>query len=388
MTPPEGGALRASTSRGNPGWLAARYLHLLHEADVALDGRRPWDLRVHDARLWRRIALTGTRGLGDAYVDGWWDVERLDLLFARLIEARADRRAWNLPRRALRLAHRVANHQTVTRAREVGTRHYDLDPRLYAAMLDKRMVYTCAYWARATTLDQAQEDKLELVCRKLQLEPGMRVLDVGCGWGSFARYVAERHGAHVVGVTISRQQAEHARLACAGLPVEIRDQDYRLVDERFDRIVSLGMFEHVGSRNYATYMQKLRDCLVSDGLCVLQTVGLPDDGPGMDPWVTHHIFPNSQVPSAARLVQAVQNRLRIEDWHCFGPDYIRTLRAWHGNFRDAWPRLRELFEPRFFRLWSYYLLMFAGVFRARGLDLWQLVLAAPGRTAAYRRPLV
>lgn len=370
-----------------PTLLAAGYARLLDGAGIRVNGACDWDMRVKDARLWRRIALHGTLGLGDAYVDGWWDAARLDEFFTRLIRCRVDRQLWNLPKRILGIVAALGNLQNIRRARQVGETHYDLNNDLYRAMLGERMVYTCAYWRNATTLDRAQEDKLELVCRKLALEPGMKVLDIGCGWGSFARFAAERYGAEVVGVTIAADQAALARQLCAGLPVDIRVQDYREVEGSFDRVVSLGMFEHVGRKNYRCYMDLIRQRLAGDGIFVMQTIGLNGEGSGIDPWVTRHIFPNSEIPTLKRITAAFDGVLKLEDWHSFGADYDRTLMAWYANFIAAWPRFAAHFGPRFYRLWSYYLLMFAGVFRGRGLDLWQLVLTPSGRTESYQRPL-
>jgi cyclopropane-fatty-acyl-phospholipid synthase len=367
--------------------LEAGYARMLATAGIRINGRRAWDMRITDARLWRRIALGGTLGLGDAYVDGWWDSPRLDEFFARLVRCRIDRHFWNLPKHILGFVAAIGNLQNVRRARRVGEQHYDLSNDLYRAMLGERMVYTCGYWRDAGTLDEAQEHKLELVCRKLMLEPGMRVLDIGCGWGSFARYAAERYGVEVVGVTISSEQAARAREACAGLPVDIRVQDYREVDGRYDRIVSLGMFEHVGRKNYRRYMQVVHERLVTDGIFVMQVIGLNGNGSGIDPWVTRHIFPNSEIPTSRRLTASFEGLLKLEDWHCFGQDYDRTLMAWHANFAAAWHRFEATFGPRFHRLWTYYLLMFAGVFRGRGLDLWQLVLTPRERLVPYQRPL-
>ncbi|MGE3848244.1 MAG: cyclopropane fatty acyl phospholipid synthase [Gammaproteobacteria bacterium] len=381
-----GGGFRPSWHGRGRSLLEAPYARLLASAGIRIDGPLPWDMRVHEQRLWRRVLLAGTRGLGDAYVAGWWDADRLDQFFARLVRARVDTRAWNVPKRLLGLFARFANWQRPAAARRVGEQHYDLPCALYRAMLDPRLVYSCGYWAHASTLAEAQEHKLELVCRKLELARGMRVLDIGCGWGSFAAYAAERYGVEVTGITISREQAEVARRACRGLPVDILLGDYRELRGRYDRVVSIGMFEHVGRRNYRRYLSIVRDCLADDGLFLLHSIGLPRAGSGIDPWVTAHIFPNSEVPTAPRLVAAAEDLFRIEDWHAFGADYDRTLMAWHDNFNAAWPALAAQFEPGFARLWRYYLLMFAGVFRARGLDLWQLVLTPPRRAAQYRRP--
>lgn len=371
-------------------WLDARltalYARLLAEADIAIDGQRPWDMRIRNARVFRRCLLQGSLGLGDAYVDGWWDVPNLDEFFERLTRAGLDRRAFDL--RALFTALHAAcrNLQDIALARRVGEVHYDISNAFYREMLGPSMVYTCGYWDKAGDLDTAQAHKLDLVCRKLRLQPGQRVLDIGCGWGSFARYAAEHYGVHVVGVTISRAQAELARELCRDFPVEIRLRDYRDVRERFDHIVSLGMFEHVGRKNYACYFDLARRALAPGGLFLLHTIGSNDQCIGVDAWVTRHIFPNSEIPSFARLVNALDRRFVVEDLHNFGADYARTLMAWHENFQRAWPSFAARMPPRFHRTWRYYLLLFAGIFRARGLQLWQFVLSPTGLPGGYRRP--
>jgi cyclopropane-fatty-acyl-phospholipid synthase len=371
-----------------PGFLQRRYARLLASADIEINGTRPWDLRVRNDRMFARCLRDGTLGFGDAYVEGWWDAPALDEFFARLVAARIDERIPNLRRAVAAARAALANLQTRYRARAVADTHYDLGNAFYRAMLGETMVYTCAYWADARSLDEAQRAKLDLVCRKLALRPGMRVLDIGCGWGSFARHAAQHFGVEVVGVTISAEQAVLARALCTGLPVDIRLQDYRDVEteRRYDRIVSLGMFEHVGRKNYRAYMAAARRLLNPDGLFLLHTIGRNDRGAGIDPWVTRHIFPNSEIPSLARLVGALDRQFVIEDLHNFGADYARTLVAWRDNFQRAWPTFAHDMPADFYRRWTYYLDMFAGVFRARGLQLWQCVLSPHGVAGGYRRP--
>ena len=366
--------------------LASIYARMLGNAGIKINGSRAWDMVVHDRRTWRRLAIHGSLGLGEAYVDGWWDARCLDEFFTRVIYSKLNQRIANMPKRLMGGIAMLGNLQKAHRATKVGEVHYDLSNDLYREMLGKRMVYSCGYWRDAKTLDEAQDHKLELVCRKLQLEPGMRVLDIGCGWGSFAKYAAQHHSVSVVGVTISEAQASLARKLCRGLPIEIRTEDYRDVQGKFDRIVSLGMLEHVGRKNYRLYMEVVRRLLVDDGLCVIQTIGLNDSGSGIDPWVTRYIFPNSEIPTLQRITAALDGTLKMEDWHNLGLDYDRTLMAWHGNFMNAWPRFSAEFGDRFYRLWSYYLLMFAGVFRARHLEPWQIVLSSHGAKGGYRRP--
>ncbi|HUY05380.1 MAG TPA: cyclopropane fatty acyl phospholipid synthase [Candidatus Paceibacterota bacterium] len=358
---------------------------LLTKADVRIGRNRPQDITVHDERLFDRIIRHGTLGLGEAYVDGWWDANKLDTFISTVLKAHLETAIEFNISSVLSIAKAfVLNLQSITRARKVGEVHYDLGNDLYEAMLDKRMVYTCGYWKDAKTLDEAQEAKLDLVCRKIGLEKGDRVLDIGCGWGSFAKYAAERYGASVVGITISKEQAVLARERCQGLPVEIRVQDYRDLDETFDHIVSLGMFEHVGVKNYRTYFEVARRCLKPDGLFLLHTIGGNVSRRTSDPWINTYIFPGGVLPSAAQIGKASEGLFVMEDWHNFGSDYDKTLMAWFENFDAAWPKLRAKYGDRFYRMWKYYLLTCAGAFRARETQLWQIVLSPNGIPGGYR----
>ena len=358
---------------------------ILQRADIRLNGHRPWDMRVHDPGVPARVLAYGNLGLGESYMDGQWDCDAIDQLFDRLLRTQLDQEVRSLSIWLRQLQARWLNLQTEQRAWRVGRQHYDLGNDFYTAMLGQSMAYTCAFWQNSQTLDAAQEHKLDLVCRKLGLQPGMRVLDIGCGWGSFMRYAAQRYGVQCVGVTISEEQAAHGRQLCAGLPVEFRLADYRSLDERFDRIVSIGMFEHVGRKNYQTYMDVALRCLASDGLFMLHTIGRNDRGYGTDPWIHRYIFPNGELPSMADIAQACEHRFVVEDLHNFGADYDRTLMAWHANVQAAWPRFAEQLGPRFLRMWRYYLLSCAGAFRARDIQLWQWVLSRPGRPGVYPR---
>ena len=359
---------------------------LLGKADIKIDGSRPWDMRVNHPRVARRAITQANLGLGESYMDGDWDCGALDTFFDRLLRTKVDREVSPMRMLLHALRFRLFNLQTITRAFQVGEQHYDIGNDFYRAMLDERMTYTCGYWEHAKTLDEAQEAKLDLICRKLDLKPGMRVLDIGCGWGSFAKFAAEHYAAEVVGITISREQALLAQQNCGNLPVEIRVQDYREVEERFDRIVSVGMFEHVGRKNYREYMEVAARCLEQDGLFLLHTIGknLTDSTP--DPWIDKYIFPNGDLPSLAQIANSVEDVFVIEDMHNFGTDYDRTLMAWYNNFREAWPRFRERYGERFYRMWSYYLLSCAGAFRSRDIQLWQFVMARDGLKGGYRRP--
>lgn len=356
---------------------------LLAAVDIRENGDRPWDLRVHDPRVYRRFLREGRLGLGESYMDGDWDCDDLAELFNRVLRADFTDRVdwWRVIIPVLRAY--VENPQRRSRAREVAERHYDLGNNLFEKMLDPRMVYSCAYWKNAADLATAQEHKLDLVCRKLGLQPGMRVLDVGCGWGAFAAFAAERYGVEVDGITISVEQRALAEARCAGLPVRIHLQDYRDCIGQWDRVVSIGMLEHVGVKNYAAYMDRVRGWLAPDGLALVHSIVGRYPVRRGDPWVTKYIFPNGMTPTPSQLGAALERRLVLEDVHNIGADYDRTLMAWWENFDRHWPELRDQYGDRFYRMWRYFLHYTAGSFRARYNNVWQMVLSPQGVPGGY-----
>jgi cyclopropane-fatty-acyl-phospholipid synthase len=362
-----------------------RAAELLAEADIEINGNRPFDIRVHDPRLYGRVFAQGSMGLGEAYMDGWWDCARLDEFFARLLGAHLDDKVLTFKDGLRSLQARVFNQQSRSRSFEIGRRHYDKGNHLYECMLDKHMMYSCGYWKDARTLDEAQNAKLDLICRKLDLKPGMKLLDIGCGWGGMARYAAEKHGVEAVGVTVSKEQADYVREKSRGLPVDIRLEDYRNIEGRFDRIVSIGMFEHVGYKNYRTYMETARRLLAADdGLFLLHCIGTNQSVNKTDPWIARYIFPNSMLPSARQITTAIEGLFIFEDWHNFGPDYDLTLAQWLHNFREHWDELKADYDDRFYRMWTYYLQASAGTFRARRSQLWQVLLSPHGVRGGVR----
>jgi cyclopropane-fatty-acyl-phospholipid synthase len=364
----------------------ARLQALLADADVRIDGDRDWDMQVHDPHLPARLVAGGSLKLGESYMDGWWDARSLDGFLFHLLDARIEQRAPSPADIKDALRARLFNLQAGRRSYEVGKRHYDLGNDLYHAMLGKRLVYSCGYWRQADNLDDAQEAKLDLICRKLGLREGMRVLDIGCGWGEALKFAAQHHGVSGVGVTISQEQAAFARQLCAGLPIEIRVQDYREVHERFDRILSVGMFEHVGFRNYRRFFEVARRCLGDDGLFLLHSIGSNKSVTHTDPWIGKYIFPNSMLPSAAQIAAASEGQFVTEDWHNFGTDYDRTLQAWRANIEATWNTLPARYDERFRRMWRYYLAASMASFRARRIQLWQLVLSPRGVPGGYVAP--
>jgi cyclopropane-fatty-acyl-phospholipid synthase len=368
-----------------------RLASLLQKADVEIDGSRPWDLRVLDERFYARVFTGGSLAVGEAYMDGWWDVQQLDEFFARVQRAELDRRLPSKLRLGRALLRAFGNLQSRRRSRRVARQHYDLSTELYAAMLGPTMQYTCAYYGPdgdGLGLDDAQRRKLDLIARKLHLSPGMTVLELGGGFGELARFLAEDYRCRVVSYNISRAQVEYAQSRCAGLPVEFRLQDYREAaadPARYDRVVSIGLMEHVGPKNYRRFFKLVRAKLAPGGLGLVHTIGGNVSRTTTDAWIDTYIFPGGVIPSAAQLTAAQEGLLVLEDWHNFGPDYERTLLAWEANLLAAWPALsaRAGLDQRACRMWRYYLNSTAGGFRARQLQLWQLVLSA-GDIPRYR----
>jgi cyclopropane-fatty-acyl-phospholipid synthase len=360
---------------------------LFNEADVAIDGHQPWDIAVHDNRFYQRLLTDGSLGMGESYMDGWWDSQRVDEMISRLLRAGLGEKIQ--PRKFLYLfllAH-LMNPQRRSKAYEVGERHYDLGNNLFQHMLDKRMTYTCAYWSGTPAprdLDEAQEAKLDLICRKLELKPGQHVLDIGCGWGSFMIYVAERYGAIATGVTVSKEQVALGRERAAALPVTFQLKDYREITGSYDHVVSLGMFEHVGPRNHRTFMEITNKVLKDNGLFLLQIAARNDSRTLPDPWSNKYIFPNTFLPSLGEIAASTNGLFVMEELHNFGADYDHTLLAWHKNFENAWPILKHQYSERFYRMWRYYLLAAAGLSRSRAGQLWQMVFSKKGLPGGYR----
>ncbi|RDE10434.1 cyclopropane fatty acyl phospholipid synthase [Pelagibacterium lacus] len=357
---------------------------VLAQIDIEVGGSRPWDIEVHDDRLFQRVMTQGSLGLGEAYMDGWWDAPAVDQFLYRILTNEIHHKIKVDFSLALLTIKGILFNPQRSHVREVGEKHYDIGNDLYRRMLDPYMVYSCAYWRDATTLEAAQEAKLDLICRKIGLKEGMRVLDIGSGWGGFLRFAAERYGVTGLGITVSKEQMALANDLRGDLPIETRLMDYLELDGTFDRIVSIGMFEHVGYKNYGPYFSKVRDLLPDDGLFLLHSIGGSLSRHAGEPWLEKYIFPNGMLPSPKQVSGAVEGKLIMEDWHNFGADYDPTLMAWHDRFEAAWPDLRDAYDERFYRMWRYYLLSCAAVFRARWVHLWQIVYSRKGLAGGYR----
>jgi cyclopropane-fatty-acyl-phospholipid synthase len=355
-----------------------RLTKLLEAANITIDGQYPWDIRVHDSRMFRKTVLQGNLGFGESYMEGWWDCEDLEELFCRILSAGLDQQLVTLTVVREYLQGALINLQKPARAFTVGKRHYDAGNDLFRAMLDPWMMYSCACWHDTDSLEVAQENKLCLIFDKLGLEPGMTLLDIGCGWGGAARFAAERFGAKVVGITISKEQARFASEFCKELDVDIQLMDYRQLEGSFDRIVSIGMLEHVGHKNYRTYFNTARHCLKPDGRMLVQSIGSNAPVTSTDPWIEKYIFPNSMLPAVSQIASGFEGDFVLEDWHSLSYDYALTLRAWERNVTRNWPNLKSNYDERFYRMWRYYLLSCAGAFRARSIQLWQILLSPSG----------
>ena len=350
-------------------------------ADIEIGGTRPGDVRVHDNRFYERLLRDASIGLGESYMDEWWETDALDVMIDKVMRANLKQKvqgSWRL--KALTVKAVVLNLQSKARSGASVEAHYDIGNDLYTRMLDDRMVYTCGYWkSGAKTLTEAQEAKLDLVCRKVGLKPGMRVLDLGCGWGGFASWAAEKYGCTVLGVTLSKDQVSLGNQKWKHLPVELRLCDYRDVQGSFDRVVSIGMMEHVGPKNYRDVMNVINRCMVDDGVALIHTIANNRSLRHGTPFIEKYIFPHAVAPSLAQLGRAIEGTFVLEDLHNLGADYDPTLMAWWENFDRTYPEIADKYDRRFYQMWKFYLLAAAGASRSRDAQLFHLVLSKTGR---------
>lgn len=361
------------------------FRNILSSAGVNVNGKEPWDIRVHNDKFYRKVMTGGTLAVGKSYMDGWWDCESLDQFFFKILRHKVASRSFQKKHSILStLRAKLTNRQRKSRAADVVGEHYNIGNELYKRMLGESMAYSCGYWKEAASLDEAQYAKYDLICRKIGLEPGMNILDIGCGWGAFLKYAAQTYGISGVGITVSNEQVKLGREICNGLPIEIRLQDYRKLDDKFDHIVSIGMFEHVGVKNYSQYFNSVVNYLKPDGLFLLHTIGGNRSVESTNPWINKYIFPDSHLPSLKQLSTAIEGKFIVEDLHIFGTDYDKTLMEWYENFSKSWNDIKKDYDDRFYRMWSYYLLSSAGAFRARYIQLWQFVFSGGGLTKGYR----
>ena len=358
--------------------------NLLSTAGITINGPNAWDIQVHNEAFYSRALAGGSIGLGETYMDKYWDCGRLDEFFCRILNANLEDTIKKNPSVVVEsLLTKIVNRQTQSHSFKNAQRHYDIGNDLFSKMLDKRLVYTCAYWKNATSLDEAQENKLDLVCRKLGLQEGMHVADIGCGWGSFAKFAAEKYKVKVTGITVSKEQVALGNQLCEGLPVEIKLMDYRDLKGKFDRVAAIGCMEHIGQKNHRAFIEVASRCLPDDGLFLLHTIGSAITRTHPDPWLAKYIFPNYLVPSIRQVAKAFEGIFVMEDWQNIGGDYDKTLLAWYNNFNAAHDELKHSYDERFYRMWNYYLLLSAGSFRAKRNFLWQVLLSKKGRKGVY-----
>ena len=359
--------------------LLDKYSEFLATIDIEIDGSRPWDIKVYNPDLYKSILFNGTLGFGESYMKGWFDCDRLDLFFEKILRSGIYNEIGGVPLFFGKMKSKLRNLQSISRAFQVAERHYDIGNDLFSLMLDKTMMYTCGYWTKdVSTLEESQLAKLDLVAKKLDLKPGMKVLDIGCGWGGAAKHFANNYGVTVVGITISKEQIEYAKQNSGNMDVEFRLMDYRDLDEKFDAIYSIGMFEAVGYKNYKEFFEVVRSCLNEEGAFLLHTIGGNESTTNTDPWIEKYIFPNGMVPSAEQIAKSSEGIFIFDDWHNIGPHYDKTLMCWYDNFVNNYEKLKEQYDNEFYRMWTYWLLSSAANFRTRSLQLWQVLFSIEG----------
>lgn len=358
---------------------------LFARAGVAFDGRNAWDIKVHNDRLFSRILSHGSLGLGEAYMDGDWDCVALDELFERVIRARlGEQLGLTLPVALMVASERLQNRQSVARAGKCADVYYNLPAEVFEATFDTRVAGSCGYWKAAATLDDAQDAKLDLICRKIGLRKGESVLDIGCGWGSFVGFAAERYGAVCHGVTVSKVQVEYIKSRYAGAPIYPMLDDYRNYrGPKVDHVVSVEMFEQVGARNHRTYFERVRSYMKDDGLFLLHTNWENERYPVIEPWQDKYFFPNADLPTIGEIATAVEGLFVIEDVHNLGVDYDKTLMAWNAKFQSNRAEIERKYGTRFCKMWEYFLLETAGAFRCRHIGVGQIVLSPKGVRGGY-----
>lgn len=358
-------------------------IKILMAAGIPLDSDEPWSIHVHNEKVWDRVISQKQLGFAESYMEGWWDCQSLDLMLTKLISK--DPLKFLRPSPAL-VYHvtrsYLRNNQTKHRAATNAKHHYNIGNDLYLRMLGSEMVYSCGYWKSAEDVEQAQQAKFDLICRKLELLPGMKLLDIGSGWGGFLRYAVKNYGVEATGISPADNQITWAKEKSEGLGIEFIQQDYRDLEGEFDRIVSIGMMEHVGPKNYGTFFAKCDELLVCDGRMLHHTIASNLTKQVTDPFFDRYIFPGGVLPSLAQISRATEKLFVLEDLHNFGPDYDRTLMEWYQNISSRWGEIKH-YDERFRRMWEYYLLSSAAGFRAGNLQLLQCVFQRVGQRPTF-----
>lgn len=359
----------------------------LAEAGIVVGGHRAWDLQVKNKDCFWKMIREGNLGMGETYMKGWWNAKKLDELFFRLLKADTDTKPpWQWTHKLSSIPSLIVNMQTVARSKVVAEKHYNFGTEFFRSFLDPYMQYSCAVFEHHDNLAKAQERKMGLICKKINLQPNDHLLDVGCGWGGLMKFASQRTGCNATGINISKDQIMFAKEFCKDLPIDFQEMDYRKTTGKYSKAVSVGMFEHVGSKNHRTFMETIHKSLDDNGVFLLQTIGANEHQIASDQWITHYIFPNGHLPSLAEITKAAEGLFVIEDVHNIGPNYDKTLMSWHGclnkkidestsNTNENTPNVEE--KQR--RMWNYYLLSCAGAFRARNIQCWQIVFTKAHR---------
>jgi cyclopropane-fatty-acyl-phospholipid synthase len=366
---------------------------LLAAADVQINGTRPWDMQVHNESTYARILKDGDLGAGESYMEGWWDCQQLGVMIEKVLRADVMSKVQlSLVDKAKAVWSMLTGSKSTGSSKEQLCYHYDIGNDLYKAMLDPYMQYTCGFWRNgATTLEQAQLDKLDMICKKVNARQGCKWLDLGCGFSGLMKYATEKYSTVCTGYNLSTDQMGYGRdVLCAGLPITFVEGDFcktlaSVKDGKFDVVTNVGSIEHCGVNRYREFMQNAYNCIADDGVFLTQSIlsGSKDTQYSFLAFLNKYIFPGGVSPTLTQLSQAMEGLFVIEDVHNFGEDYAKTLAAWHANLTQAWASLsanNPKYTTKFKRMFDFYLLCCAGTFRARGLNLLQIVATKVGRT--------
>lgn len=361
-----------------------RVRKLLNEAEIEINGNNQGDIHVHNPKLYSRVMAGGSLALGESYMDGWWDSDRLDVFFTKLLQSNIQDKVQSDPATILAGLHaRIFNSQQGNKAFEIGKRHYDMGNALFERMLGKTMAYSCAFFDGVKDLDHAQTNKINTSLNKLHAKPGMTLLDIGCGWGSIIHQAASTYKLDATGITVSHEQKEWSNRAIAADNLEgsarVKYQKWQDLpsDQQYDRIISIGAFEHFGYKNYKSFFEKVRSVLKDDGIFLLHTIGGLTPVHANEPWLEKYIFPHSMLPAMSQISKASTGVLAMKHVEEKGRNYDPTLMAWYTNLDKNWEEIRKTdpshYDTRFRRMMDYYLLMCAGTFRSGKNQVWQII---------------
>lgn len=375
-------------------WMEKRVTQVFNNAGILLDDDdSPYNIQlVKPDKFFRAVALRGHDGFADAYMKGYWECTALDQCVFKLLSSGAiDSLRFHPSNLRLCVSDLFRNKQKPGRAQRNVSHHYNRGA-VFEVMLDRTRSYSCGHWALARNLEDAQIAKLDLVCLKLGLKPGMSFCDIGCGWGALLRHAAKKYGCASAGITLSTDQRDYIGSpdfdSPEDVPLTARLDDYRNLHGQYDRIASVGMFEHVGRKNARNFMRCVDRYLKPGGLFLLHTIASRHSSPSLNhpelPWIEKNIFPGGSLLSMGQITTAAQGIFKVLDQENFGPYYDLTLMEWAKNFKEGWESIKSLYSEEFYRMWLYYLYSCAAGFRSGRLELFQIVLAKPDWQGLYR----